>query len=611
MAVIASAHKISKTFGIQTLFKNITFSIEDGQKIGLIGPNGAGKSTLLQILSKRATPDTGDVSFGKNLSVGYLEQTPKFPPDKTVFDVITDDSDDSQVHGRAWELMSRLALEDQTDGGMKKVSELSGGWLKRVALARELIKQPQLLLLDEPTNHLDVESIQWLEDFLAKQYRGAYLIVTHDRLFLQNTCDMIFDLDKRNADGLIKFEGTYADFMELKTSLIEAQKTLFSAKKNTLRRETEWLRRGAKARQTKQSARINRAHDLKDEVKDMGFVLRDRTVDFDFGRVEHSPKKIIEVKDATLSRGGRLLFKDWNYLLTGRARVGIIGANGCGKTSLLKLMMAEIPPDSGSVKLAEDLKIAYFTQKKEDLDPHKSVLQTIAPHGDYVHLRGQAIYAKSYLSRFHFRPDQMDLPVGKISGGEQSRLLLAMMMLRSESVLILDEPTNDLDIETLDSLQEALATFEGAVILVTHDRYFMGQVCNEILGFEPNTKNIVSFADVFQWNEWFKNLENRDSKENAQSAPAPAVQEREKERELSAKGRKLSYKEQREFDGMEKTIADEEAKLGKMESEITNFANPSNYSELNKLTTAFQTQKDKVDKLYARWEELNQKINGV
>jgi len=607
MGVIASVHKISKTFGIQKLFEDITFSIEDNQRIGLIGPNGAGKSTLLQILAKRLDPDRGDVSFAKNISIGYLEQNPQFKPDEMVIDTIlngADDPTDPTSYSKAYEWLSKLDLEEETQGGMKITTELSGGWLKRVALARELIRDPQLFLLDEPTNHLDVESILWLEEALARQFQGSTIIITHDRLFLQNTCDMIFDLDRRNPDGLIKFEGTYADFLDVKNSLMDAQQNLFAVKKNTLRRETEWLRRGAKARQTKQVARINRALDLKDEVKDLGFLTRNRTVDFDFGKIEHNPKKVIELKDVSLTRGEKPLFSHWSYTLSGKARVGLIGRNGVGKTSLLKMLLGEISPTSGSMKTADNIKIAYFAQKKEELDPKISVLQTISPHGDYVHLRGEPVYAKSYLSRFHFRPDQMDLPVGKISGGEQSRLLIAQLMLRSESVLILDEPTNDLDIETLDSLQEALNLFEGAVILVTHDRYFMGQVCSEILGFSGGDGPLVSFADLFQWSEWQKDKDQKP--DNAKkSSPGAAANDSK-----SSSQAKLTYKEQREFDLMEETIAKAEEDLKSLEQSMSQIPQ-SDYGKLNEASQNYQKQKDNIDKLYARWTELTEKIKNL
>lgn len=607
MGVLLSAHKIAKTFGVQTLFKDITFSIEDSQKIGLIGPNGAGKSTMLQIIAQKIKPDKGDVSFGKSLVVGYLEQNPTFAKDETVIDALLSGvafAEDASSQALAYELISKLQLEEETDYGQKKTSELSGGWLKRVALARELMKEPNLLLLDEPTNHLDVVSIQWLEEFLSTQHQLGYLIITHDRLFLQNTCDMIFDLDIKNPDGLIKFSGTYADFLDLKDSLISSQKTLLSAQKNTLRRETEWLRRGAKARQTKQTARIDRAHELKDDVQNLNFILREKKVTFDFGEKDHNPKKIIEMQNVSLTRDTKTLFKDFSYIFGGRARTGLLGANGSGKTSLIKLMMGELKPTSGTVKITDGVEISYFSQKKEDLDPKRSVLDTICPQGDYVQLQGSPVYAKSYLSRFHFRHDQMDLPVGKISGGEQSRLLLAQLMLGAKSVLILDEPTNDLDIETLDSLQEALSEFPGAVILVSHDRFFMDQVCTEILAIDEVEKKIEKFANVFQWSEWIKTKKEGEISRSIQTSTPQQVSSISSATSKKS-NRKLSFKDQHELDNMETTIQKEESLLTSLEAKLSQAG--LTFSELQEATKSYNAQKTKVDQLYARWEELSQK----
>ncbi len=599
MGVLISAHKLAKTFGIQNLFKNITFSVENGQKIGLIGPNGAGKTTLLQIIAQKIKPDAGDVSFAKSLVVGYLEQNPTFQKDEIVIDALLSSAmhpEDASSQARAYELISKLGLEEETEYGQRSTSDLSGGWLKRVALARELMKDPNLLLLDEPTNHLDVVSIQWLEEFLSTQDALAYLIITHDRLFLQNTCDMIFDLDIKNPEGLIRFGGTYADFLDLKDSLIGARHTMLSAQKNTLRRETEWLRRGAKARQTKQTARIDRAHDLKDDVQNLKFVLREKVVTFDFGKRDHNPKKIIELENVSLKRGEKDLFKNFTHIFGGRARTGLLGANGSGKTSLIKLMLQEIQPTSGVIKITDGIELSYFSQKKEDLNPELSVLETICPYGDYVQLQGQAVYAKSYLSRFHFRNDQMDLPVGKISGGEQSRLLLAQLMLGAKSVLILDEPTNDLDIETLDSLQEALAEYPGAVILVSHDRFFMDQVCTEILAIDEKNHKIEKFANVFQWTEWIKG--NADAPSVA-DAPGVSTSPAKK----SASNKKLSFKEQHEFDTIEETIQKAEKDLLVLEAKMSEQA--LSPLDRKKATQDYQTKKESIDALYGRWEHLN------
>jgi ABC transport system ATP-binding/permease protein len=600
MSVIASLHQISKSFGTQTLFKDLTFSVESGQKIGLIGPNGAGKSTLLKILAKEHTVDEGDVSFGKNLRVGYMEQSPKFNPDDTIYEAIVNASPDpyeAKYIGLTAQLISKLQLDlFDTD---KKVSELSGGWQKRVALARELVGEPDLLLLDEPTNHLDLVSIQWLEDFLVRQQSMAYMLITHDRLFLQNTCDWIFDLDRKNPEGMIKVQGTYADFLDLKEALFSAQQHLQAAKKNILKRETEWLRRGAKARQTKQVARIDRAANLKTEVQNLNAKLRDRTVLFDFGDVGHMPKKIIEAVDISKTLDHRQLFKNFNFTLSGRSRVGIIGPNGCGKTTLLKILTEQLKPDTGTVKMAENVKFAYFSQKKEDLDPNISVLETICPAGDYVHVQGKPVFGRSYLGKFHFRNEQMDLPVGKLSGGEQSRLLLAQLMLQTEPILILDEPTNDLDIETLDTLEDALSSFAGAVLLVTHDRYFMDQVCTEILAFDTNNGEIVKFANVLQWQEW--------QKANPVIAEKYAKSDSSAESDNKKSKKKLTYKEQREYDLMEQTIHQEEALLNQMQSEMEKKEIQSQFAKLSELSTAYQKQKEKIDGLYARWEELGAK----
>lgn len=607
--VLFSAFKIAKSFGSQTLFKELTFSIESGQKIGLIGPNGAGKSTLLTIIAKKQSVDKGELSFSNSLRLGYLEQSPKFN-DESVYEAIVNQADDpydADTLSLAQELISKLDLENSAAGTDRNVNDLSGGWKKRVALARELIKRPNLLLLDEPTNHLDLPSIIWLEEFLERQTDLAVLTVTHDRLFLQNTSNMIFDLDRRNPDGLIKYEGSYADFLDLKESLFEAQKTLESAQKNILRRETAWLRRGAKARQTKQKARIERAGDLKDQVKELSEKNMERKLNVDFGEVGRSPKKIIEAKNISKAFDHRYLFKDFSFILGPKTRIGILGSNGCGKSTLIRTLIGEENPDSGSVSITDQMTVSYFEQQKESLNHNVSVLKTICPEGDYVHLQGKPVFAKSYLSRFHFRADQMDLPVGKLSGGEQSRLRIAQLMMNNDPVLILDEPTNDLDIATLDVLQEALINFPGAVILVTHDRYFMDQVANQILAFTEDNGQILSFANFFQWDQWFqekgkqllKTAAKRQAVAEAEAAAAAAAAVKPQEK------KKLSYKDQRELDNMEATIQGLEAQAVQIEQQLINPENLSNYAKLQELNQQLDFTKKEIERLYERWQELS------
>ncbi|MGE3760342.1 MAG: ABC-F family ATP-binding cassette domain-containing protein, partial [Pseudobdellovibrionaceae bacterium] len=382
MAVLISANKISKSYGAKTLFRDLTFSIESSQKIGLIGPNGAGKSSLLQILAKQQKADAGQVSFSTGLRLGYLAQNPEFQPDDEIFTCLlnaTDDPYDNDNIVYVSELISKLDLDSAAAGSDRKISELSGGWRKRVALARELAKKPNLLLLDEPTNHLDVLSIFWIEEFLAQQDTLAVLTVTHDRLFLQKTCDMIFDLDPRNPDGLIKSKGSYSDYVLLKEQLLDAQKKLEDVKKNTFRRETEWLRRGQAGRHTKQTARINRAHSLGDEVDALQDKNRVRVADLEFTDVARAPKKMIEASHISKQIGPRFLFKDFSCLISPRARFGILGENGCGKSTLLRTLIGEQQPDVGSVFVNEDIKISYFEQQKDSLDPNLSVMKTICP----------------------------------------------------------------------------------------------------------------------------------------------------------------------------------------------------------------------------------------
>ena len=607
--ILISAYQIGKSFGAQRLFRDLTFSISSGQKIGLIGPNGAGKSTLLKILAKLETADSGQLSFANSLRLGVLEQEPQMNATETVAESIlnaTDDPYDADNIGWAYELMSRLQLDSAECGFDRPLNELSGGWLKRVALAWTLAKKPDLILLDEPTNHLDVVSIQWLEEFLASRPEMAVLTVTHDRLFLQNTCDWIFDLDPRNPDGLLQIKGTYADFLDLKNATMSAQKTLEEVRSNQLRRETAWLRRGAKARQTKQKARIDRAHELADDVSDLKEQNRDRKVKFDLGDVLRNPKKIIDAQKIGKKAGDRWLFRNFSFQLGARSRVGILGPNGCGKTTLIQTLIGNLQPDEGTVKVSDGIKFAYFEQRKKTLIETQSVLKTICPEGDYVQVQGKPVFAKSYLARFQFRPDQMDLPVAKLSGGEKSRLLLSSLMLQSEPVFIMDEPTNDLDIATLDTLEQALQEFQGAVILITHDRYFMSQVCDVILAFTPDG-DIMPFADLFQWERWFE----EDKKNRAKKLKAPASVVKEQNSSPAKILKKLGFKEQQELEQMESVIQAEEALLAKMVQNMASNGIQSDFAQLARLTKEMEAQQAKVDGLYARWEELNQKAGLV
>ncbi|MGZ3688388.1 MAG: ABC-F family ATP-binding cassette domain-containing protein, partial [Bdellovibrionota bacterium] len=538
----------------------------------------------------------------RGLRVGYLPQVPTFKPGKTVLETVLEgarDPDDWEAQAMAMEAMSRLSLSGVSEfSGETPVDKLSGGWRKRVALARELVRQPDLLLLDEPTNHLDVESIEWLEDFL-EHAPFAVLTITHDRLFLQRVANRIVELDRRNAGGILSVSGDYAAYCEIKDQLISSQERRETVLKNTLRRETEWLRQGAKARTTKQQARINRHGELSSEVSELEYRNRERKARLDFQGAEKNPKKLLEAKGISKSYGKKVIFKDVNINLTPGTRIGVLGANGCGKSTLIRVLLGQEQPDTGEIKRSEHLQVSYFEQNRESLDPKLTVAKTLCPSGEFVDFRGGRVHIKSYLDRFLFSYGQSEMAVGKLSGGEQSRLLLARLMLKEANLLVLDEPTNDLDLATLNVLEEVLTDFPGAVLLVTHDRYFLDQVATQILAFNPVPTRrgpLTSFASLFQWEAWHRaELLAPDKPQAAPVAAAPAPPE---------KKRKLSFKEQREFDSMEATIAAAEAELARLEAESAKPENSRAATKLAELAAAMSAAQAEIDRLYKRWAEL-------
>jgi ATP-binding cassette subfamily F protein uup len=607
--ILIGAQNLGKAFTARPLFSGLSFSIAEGQRIGLIGPNGAGKSTLLKILVGRIPPDEGTLSLQRGLRTGFLEQVPSFTPDSTIDSSLMEVSHDPydwQEIARAQELMAKLSLLTDGRGPDTPVASLSGGWKKRVALARELMRQPDLLLLDEPTNHLDVASIMWLEEFLA-QTRMACVTITHDRLFLQRVSNQILELDRRHKDGLLRVNGDYAAYLEQRAQALATQESQETKLRNTLRRETEWLRRGAQARQTKQQARIQKHGELSEQVDELNERNQNLKVKMDFHDAGKSPKRLIEAKGIRKSYDGTSVVPPMDLLITPKSRIGLLGNNGCGKSTLIRLLVGQEEPDAGTVERAEQLQVVYFEQNRETLDPTQTVYNTICPLGDYVDVAGQKVHAKSYLSKFLFTYDQMDMPVGKLSGGEQSRLLLAKLMLQRANVLILDEPTNDLDMATLDVLQEVLREFNGAVILVTHDRYFLDQVTDQILAFAVNPKGekvVERFAGLAQWESWHRGQEHGDKEDKSTpSASGPS---------LASAGKpvrkKLSFKDQREYDGMEAAIQKAEAQLQALTEESQKSEVIADGERLRNLTHTMGETQAEIDRLYARWAELESQL---
>lgn len=603
MALLISTYQLEKSFAGKNLFKGVSLGIEEGDKIGLVGPNGAGKSTLMRILAGESSADDGKVTPKKGLKLGFLPQTPEFPANQTILEALMSKAaDEHEGMALAYEWMARLDLTQFGEDFL--VSKLSGGWQKRVALARELVLEPELLLLDEPTNHLDVVSILWLEEFLQRA-PFAFLMVTHDRLFLQRVVNKVFDLDPRNPNNLLSVNGDYVQYLESKEQLLAAQAKLEGVLKNTLRRETEWLRRGARARLTKQKARIHRAGDLKEDVETLTDKNRNRVAGISFGDAERNPQKLIEVKNISKKYGERVLFEDFSYLITPKTRLALLGENGCGKSTLIKILLDYEKPDQGEVFLSDKVKVSYFEQTREGLDLQKSVLKNVCPDGDYVFFQGQYVFGRSYLERFLFSRQQMDLPVGRLSGGEQSRLRLAQLMLQDASVLVLDEPTNDLDVATLEVLSDAIQNFNGAVIIVTHDRYFMDQVATEILSFprkENSRKKLEKFTGYLQWEEaWFANEDN---------AEEPLPIKSEEMAKPAAKPQRMSFKLKNELEGMEAKILGLEEELEKAQHESTLPEVVSSATRVQELYAKVSTLQSQIEKLYARWAELEKIAKG-
>jgi ATP-binding cassette subfamily F protein uup len=595
MSVLISVHELKFAFSHRILFEGLTFSINTGEKIALIGQNGAGKSTLLKILAGEMDADSGTVSRGRGLRLGYLPQTPTLPlhlsAREAIYESVTSLEDWSQV-GAAEEAMSRLQIRDI------KVSEMSGGWKKKVALARELAKNPDVLLLDEPTNHLDVESILWLEEWVRNSPL-CIVNISHDRAFLNRVSKRVIEVDRRNPGGILSHDGNYEGFLQMKAEYLETMASREESLKNVLRREMEWLGRGAKARTTKQKARIDRAGDLKSEVADLSSRNRVQSavLEFDTGN-DRGPKKLVELKEVSKSYGEKKILSNFSLKVGPNTRLGLMGRNGVGKSTLIRLIAGGEEGDTGTIERADRLQVSYFEQNRDALDPDISVLRSVCPYGETIEFQGRKMHVRGYLDRFLFSGPNVDVLVGKLSGGEQARLLLAQLMLRPANLLILDEPTNDLDMQTLGLLEDCLEEFPGAVILVTHDRSFMNAVCNQILA-QPE---MIFFSDIDQWEKWFKaELKKQGSTETRFSGTNL------KEPEIKRGKKKLSYKDQIDYDKMESTIAEREARLGELEMSAQKPEILANAVELQKITAEMALIQMDVEKLYTRWAELEAK----
>ena len=614
MPPIINAQEISKAFGAKPLFQNVSFTISEGDRIGLIGPNGSGKSTLLRILAGLMNADSGQVAARKRTRLCYVEQDSRFPADSTVRSVIDGALDRCGVSGteggaRFAENLGRAGFDDLD----ASTAELSGGWLKRLAIVEALVQHPDILLLDEPTNHLDLLGIEWLEE-LIESASFASVIVSHDRYFLENVTTDTVELNRTYPNGSLRVHGTYSEFLEKKELFLHAQSLRQEALENLVHREIEWLRRGAKARTRKSKARIDKAGDLMGELADLNSRTQTGTAQIDFSATDRKTKRLIELENVSCTMGDRALFQNLNFIVTAGMRVGLVGPNGSGKTTLLRLLQGDLAPTSGEIRRADRLRIVYFDQRRT-LDPDVTLRRALAPDGDSVVFRDRVIHVAGWAARFLFTGEQLGQPVGRLSGGERARVLVAQLMLQPADLLLLDEPTNDLDIPTLEILEENLMDFPGSLVLVTHDRYMLDRIATVVLGLNGQG-GAERFADYPQWEAWQKQTRQslgsspgsrgKDQSSTAANQSTSTTENSSSSSNSPAK-KKLSYMEAREYAGIEQRIADAEQLLQSHRAELEDPANATDAARLVSAQSALETAQRELDALYKRWAELEEK----
>lgn len=604
MPPILNAQGVSKRFGAVPLFEDISFAVHDGDRIGLIGPNGAGKSTLLAVLAGEMEPDAGEFAVRKRARVGYVHQISEYAAGVTVRSVIEaamqrTDIPEGEREQRLRETLGRAGFVDDGNGARMsdEAASLSGGWRKRLAIAEAMVTSPDVLLLDEPTNHLDLEGIEWLEGVLRTS-KVASVVVTHDRYFLENAASEVVELSRVYAEGMLRVRGTYSRFLEEREAYIESQSKMQESLRNRVRTEIEWLRRGPKARGTKAKARIDTANSMITKLAEVDARTRTATAGIEFAATDRQTKRLIEMEGVAVTLGGREIVHDVSFGLTNGMKLGLVGPNGSGKTTLLRAMTGEIPVSAGTVKRANALRVVYFSQMRE-IDTALTLRRALAPDSDAVVYQDRVVHVASYAAKFLFTGEQLNQPVERLSGGERARILIARLMLQPADVLILDEPTNDLDIPTLEILEESLLEFSGALVLVTHDRYMLDRVSNVVLGLDGQG-NAALFADYSQWEEW------KEQQASGKRAEAP-VAEKPASAPAAAK-KKLSYLEQREFDGIEARVEDADTRLAKAHERVSDPAVAVDAAALTAALGELEAAQAEHDAVYMRWMELMEKV---
>ncbi len=605
MATLLTARDLSKTYATHTLFTGVSLSLSDGDRLGLIGPNGSGKSTLLKILAGLVDPDEGEVNRRKQLHVAYVGQEDSFAEGVTPMSAVLAELLDEKP-GEALNARTRAAMSLSWLGFTaldQPVSTLSGGWRKRLSIACALAHDPDVLMLDEPTNHLDLEGVLWLEQFV-RQAAMAVVFITHDRVFLERVAGRIVELSRAYPNGLFEVRGNYTQFVRRKDEFLDGQASQQTALAGKVRRDTAWLRQGIQGRQTRNKTQVGDADQRRDElaaIKGRNNAPKQTTA-IEFQATERKTNKLLAVHHVSKSMGGKTLFTDLDLKLSPGMRLGLLGPNGSGKTTLLRLLTGELQPDSGTVKPAPLLRIVNFTQHREDLNPTMSLREALCPIGDTVEYQGKPVHIAGWARKFLFEPTKFNVSVGDLSGGEQARILIANLMLKPADVLILDEPTNDLDIPSLEVLEQALTEFPGAIVLVTHDRFMLDRLSTELIALD-GSGTAKRYHSYTQW---------QDDQARVQAKPeSPGVDAESKTQKPAARApgnagesKKLTYKLQRELDQMEDAILQAEAEHQALHDQAADPAVIADRAKHEAVCHQLGEAQARVERLYARWQEL-------
>ncbi len=595
LAPLISCKSISKAHGARELFHDLSTSFSLGDRIGLIGPNGAGKSTLLNLIAKLETPDAGEVVHSKSASVGFVPQHVE-KHIGTLQEVL----DDAMHHNTHIEAANRHSHICKTLGKVgfidpgQLASELSGGWARRLTIAKALVNEPNVLLLDEPTNHLDLDTILWLEGFLQRSFK-TFIVISHDRAFLDNISNKIWELSHRYPKGIFSVEGSYSEFLMAKERFLKGQEQYERGLRSKTAREEEWLKQSPKARSTKARARIQEAGRLQNELAQVRLRNTESKADIGFNTTDRQTKKLLVAKNISKEFEGKKIFSKIDIRLMRGDRLGIVGGNGSGKSTLLKILAGKIESDSGTIKRADDLKIFYFDQHRESLDLELSLREALSPNGDTISYRGCNIHINSWCEKFLFNKNRLDFPIKLLSGGERARVLIARLMMQPVDVLLLDEPTNDLDIDTLEILEESLRDFPGSVVLISHDRSIVDRISDHLLALDSHGGHRI-FNDT---ETWLKHRKKQALESGGKSGDA--------KKKIPPKKKGLSYKEKQELSKMEKTLTLLGEEVDALSAIVEDPAVQGNSDSLLRACKKLGDKQEEVERAYRRWQELEDK----